>query len=119
MSSVSFEHLLRPGWIGPLELSSRVILPAMDMNHCDDGVITDAEIAHYALRAAGGAGMIITGSGAVSFPVGAASRKQPGLDDRFCPGPGPPGRSLHDAGSLLCIQLTHHGKTARADIAEN
>ena len=45
MSSVSFEHLLRPGWIGPLELSSRVILPAMDMNHCDDGVITVAEIA--------------------------------------------------------------------------
>ena len=120
MSSVSFEHLLRPGWIGPLELSSRVILPAMDMNHCDDGVITDAEIAHYRARAAGGAGMIITGSGAVSFPVGAASRKQPGLsDDRFVPGLARLAEAVHDAGSLLCIQLTHHGKTARVDIAEN
>ncbi len=119
MSATSFEHLLQPGRIGPLELSSRVVLPAMDMNHCDDGVVTDTEIAHYRARAAGGAGMVITGSGAVSFPVGAASRKQPGLsDDRFVPGLARLADAVHDAGSLLCVQLTHHGKTARVDIAE-
>jgi 2,4-dienoyl-CoA reductase-like NADH-dependent reductase (Old Yellow Enzyme family)/thioredoxin reductase len=113
------EHLLRPGRIGPLELSSRILLPAMDMNHCVDGEITDAEVAHYRARAAGGAAMVITGSGAVSFPVGAASRKQPGLsDDRFIPGLGRLASAVHDAGSLLCIQLTHHGKTARVDVLE-
>jgi 2,4-dienoyl-CoA reductase-like NADH-dependent reductase (Old Yellow Enzyme family)/thioredoxin reductase len=118
-SAPGFEHLLSPGRIGPLQLSSRVVLPAMDMNHCADGVITDAEIAHYRARAAGGAAMIITGSGAVSFPVGAASRKQPGLsDDRFVPGLARLAAAVHDAGSLLCIQLTHHGKTARVDVAE-
>jgi len=118
--TATFEHLLRPGRIGPLELSSRVVLPAMDMNHCDDGVITDAEIAHYRARAAGGAGMVITGSGAVSFPVGAASRKQPGLsDDRFVPGLARLADAVHGAGSLLCVQLTHHGKTARVDMLED
>ena len=71
MKAGTFEHLLRPGRIGPLQLSNRIVLPAMDMNHCDDGVITDAEIAHYAARARGGTAMIITGSGAVAFPHGA------------------------------------------------
>ena len=59
----------------------------MDMNMCDAGEITDAEIAHYVARAAGGTGMLITGSGAVGFPVGATSHRQPGLsDDRFIAG---------------------------------
>ncbi len=115
----TFENLLGPGRIGPLELSNRVVLPAMDMNHCDDGVITDREIDHYRARAAGGVGMIITGSGAVAYPVGAASRRQPGLsDDRFVPGLARLADAVHGAGSLLCVQLTHHGKTARVDIAE-
>jgi 2,4-dienoyl-CoA reductase-like NADH-dependent reductase (Old Yellow Enzyme family)/NADPH-dependent 2,4-dienoyl-CoA reductase/sulfur reductase-like enzyme len=119
MSRPTFDHLLEPGRIGPLRLSSRVILPAMDMNHCDDGAITGTEIDHYRARAAGGAGMVITGSGAVAFPVGAASRKQPGLsDDRFVPGLAQLADAVHEAGSLLCVQLTHHGKTARVDIAE-
>jgi 2,4-dienoyl-CoA reductase-like NADH-dependent reductase (Old Yellow Enzyme family) len=118
MSAATFEHLLRPGRIGPLRLSSRIVMPAMDMNHCDDGVITDAEIAHYRARAAGGAALVITGSGAISFPIGAASRKQPGLsDDRFVPGVARLADAVHGAGSLLCVQLTHHGKTARVDIA--
>jgi 2,4-dienoyl-CoA reductase-like NADH-dependent reductase (Old Yellow Enzyme family) len=120
MSTTTFEHLLRPGRLGPLQLSSRIVLPAMDMNHCDDGVITDAEIAHYRARAAGGAALVITGSGAVSFPIGAASRKQPGLsDDRFVPGLARLADAVHEAGALLCVQLTHHGKTARVDIAED
>src|SRR5699024_318785 len=42
----TFTHVLAPGRIGPLELANRIVLPAMDMNHCDDGVITDPEIAH-------------------------------------------------------------------------
>jgi 2,4-dienoyl-CoA reductase-like NADH-dependent reductase (Old Yellow Enzyme family) len=120
MRAMTFDHLLRPGRIGPLLLSSRIVMPAMDMNRCDNGVITHTEIAHYRARAAGGTAMVITGSGAVSFPVGAASRKQPGLsDDRFVPGLARLADAVHDAGSLLCVQLTHHGKTARVDILED
>jgi 2,4-dienoyl-CoA reductase-like NADH-dependent reductase (Old Yellow Enzyme family) len=115
----SFDHVLRPGRIGPIELRNRIVLPAMDMNLCDHGMITDGEIAHYERRAAGGAALVITGSGAVAYPVGAASRHQPGLsDDRFVPGLTRLADAVHRAGSLLCIQLTHHGKTARVDMAD-
>jgi 2,4-dienoyl-CoA reductase-like NADH-dependent reductase (Old Yellow Enzyme family)/NADPH-dependent 2,4-dienoyl-CoA reductase/sulfur reductase-like enzyme len=113
-----FHHLLSPGRIGPLALRNRIVMPAMDMNLCDDGVITDGEIAHYRARAAGGTAMVITGSGAVAYPVGAASRRQPGLsEDRFVPGLARLVDAVHGAGGLICVQLCHHGKTARVDIA--
>ena len=37
----TFSHLLAPGRIGPLTLSNRVVMPAMDMNVCHDGVIVE------------------------------------------------------------------------------
>lgn len=115
----AFSHVLAPGRIGPLDLRNRVVLPAMDMNLCDDGAITDGEVAHYAARAAGGTAMVITGSGAVAYPVGAASRHQPGLsEDRFIPGLSGLAGAVHEAGARLCVQLTHHGKSARVDIAD-
>lgn len=115
----TFEHVLAPGRIGPLDLRNRVLMPAMDMNMCDQGAITDAEIAHYRRRAAGGTAMVITGSGAVAFPRGAASHRQPGFsDDRFIPGLTRLADAVHEEGGLICFQLCHHGKTARVDIAE-
>lgn len=115
----TFEAVLVPGRIGPLALSNRIVMPAMDMNLCADGAITDGEVAHYARRAAGGTAMVITGSGAVAFPVGAASRSQPGLsDDRFVPGLARLADAVHSEGGLVCVQLCHHGKTARVDMAE-
>lgn len=113
-------HLLAPGRIGPLELPNRVLLPAMDMNLCDDGVISAGEIEHYTARAAGGAAMVITGSGAVAFPHGATTRNQPGLsDDRFVPGLTALADSVHAVGGRLCVQLCHHGKVSAVDTAED
>ena len=92
----------------------------MDMNMCVDGVITDAEIAHYVARAEGGAALLITGSAAVAYPRGATSTKQPGLsDDRFIPDLRRLVDAVHEAGSLLCVQLCHHGKSARLDMADD
>ena len=59
-----FAALLSPGRIAGLVIPNRVLLPAMDMNLCHEGEITDPEIAHYRARAAGGTGMVITGTGA-------------------------------------------------------
>lgn len=115
----TFDRLLSPGAIGPVTLANRVILPAMDMNLCDEGVIGSKDIEHYARRAAGGAGMIITSACAVAFPVGATSRKEPGLsDDSFIPGLRKLADAVHAAGSLLCVQATHHGKMAKIDMAD-
>ena len=106
--------------IGELTLPNRVVLPGMDMNHCEDGVITADEIAHYAARAAGGCGLLITGAAAVAWPRGATSRKQPALsDDRFLPGLTHLADAIHVSGGRLCVQLVHHGKVASVDTAED
>ncbi|MQY18063.1 NAD(P)/FAD-dependent oxidoreductase [Nocardia macrotermitis] len=112
----TFPHLLAPGTIGPVTVPNRVVLPAMDMNLCEDGEIEQADIDHFVARAAGGTGLIITGCCAVAYPIGCASTKEPGLsEDRFIPGLRALADAVHDAGSKLCVQMTHHGKIARID----
>ncbi|MEE2032497.1 oxidoreductase [Rhodococcus chondri] len=116
----TYPRLLSPGTIGPLTLDNRVVLPAMDMNLCDDGEIEQGDIDHYAARAAGGTGMIITGCCAVAYPAGCASTKEPGLsEDRFIPGLAALADAVHEAGSKLCVQMTHHGKVARIDTLQD
>ena len=79
-SKISGFHplLLSPIRVGPLDLRNRIVLPAMDQNACDDGLITDTLITHYAERARGGAGLLILETSAVAFPHGATARHQPG-----------------------------------------
>lgn len=99
---------------------NRIVLPAMDMNVSEDGEIEQREIDHYVARAAGGAGLIITGACAIAFPFGAASMKEPGLsDDKFIPGLKALADAVHAAGAKLCVQSTHHGKIARVDMAND
>ncbi len=117
--TATYEHLLAPGTIGPMHLANRVVMPAMDMNLCHDGVIDESDIAHYVARAAGGTGLVITSAAAVAYPVGATSRKEPGLsDDRFIPGLRAMAEAVHAAGAKLCVQATHHGKMAKVDTAD-
>lgn len=115
----TFPHLLAPGTIGPMTLANRVVMPAMDMNLCEDGEIEQGDIDHFAARAAGGTGLIITGACAVAYPIGCASTKEPGLsEDRFVPGLKALADAVHAAGSKLCVQMTHHGKIARIDTVQ-
>lgn len=120
MSTKTFPHLMSEGRIGPMTTPNRIVLPAMDMNVSEGGEIEQSEIDHYASRAAGGAGLIITGACAIAFPYGAASMKEPGLsDDKYIPGIKALADAIHAAGSKLCIQSTHHGKVARVDTAND
>lgn len=114
----TFPHLLSKGRLGPVELGNRVVLAAMDMNLCHDGEIAPGDIDHYVARAAGGTAMVITGACAVAFPHGTASLHEPGLsEDRFVPGLRALADAVHEAGSTLCVQMTHHGKVGRVDSA--
>ncbi|MEY3034702.1 MAG: hypothetical protein RLZ86_1324, partial [Actinomycetota bacterium] len=121
MTSVvsSYSHVLAPGRIAGLELDNRVFLPAMDMNLCEEGHISEGEIAHYRARAAGGTAMVITGTGAVAWPVGATSRHQPAFSsDDYIPGLRRLADAVHEVGGKLCMQMCHHGKTASVDSAD-
>ena len=114
-----FSHVLAPGRIAGLQLDNRVLLPAMDMNLCEEGHVSDGEIAHYRARAAGGTAMVITGTGAVAWPVGATSRHQPAFSsDDYIPGLKRLADAIHEVGGKLCMQMCHHGKVASVDTAD-
>jgi NADPH-dependent 2,4-dienoyl-CoA reductase/sulfur reductase-like enzyme len=108
--------LLTQGRIGPIETRNRIVFPAMDQNSCDDGAITDLNIAHYEARARGGVGLLILETSAVAWPIGATSLHQPALsDDRFIPGLSRLADAVHRHGSKMVVQICHHGKTAGVD----
>src|SRR3546814_11912480 len=64
--------------------------------------------------------MRASGQGADAAPVGASQRRQAGLaTDRFYPGLARLAAAVHVAGSRLCVQRSHHGKSVRVDIADD
>lgn len=113
-------HLLQPGRIGKLQLRNRIIMAPMGSNFAEsDGSCGERIQAYYEARAAGGAGLLIMGVGAIAFPAGTAEPYQVGLsDDRFLPGLSQLVQRVHKHGAKIAIQLQHAGKTAVRDLAE-
>jgi len=105
--------------VGTLELRNRIVLPAMDQNNCDDGLITDETVAHYEERAQGGAGLLILETSAVAYPHGATSRHQPSLShDGVIDGLARLADAVHAHGSRMVVQVNHHGRISGVDTAE-
>ena len=112
--------LLTQGRIGSVETRNRIVLPAMDQNSCEDGEITDLNVAHYEARARGGVGLLILETSAVAWPIGATSLHQPALsEDRFIPGLKRLAEAAHRHGSKMFVQMCHHGKTAGVDAMQD
>ena len=117
---MNHDRLLTQGRIGPMTVRNRIVMPAMDQNCCDDGAITDLNIAHYEARAKGGVGLLVVETSAVAWPVGATSIHQPALsDDRFIPGLTRLAEAAHRHGAKIVVQACHHGKTAGVDAAQD
>ena len=116
----SHPQLLSPVRVGPLDLRNRIVLPAMDQNVCDNGLITDSLITHYAERARGGAGLLILETSAVAFPHGATARHQPALShDGVIDGLRRLGDAVHAHGAKMVVQANHHGRISGVDTAED
>ncbi|MEC8872962.1 MAG: oxidoreductase, partial [Actinomycetota bacterium] len=110
-SGSSHPLLLSPIRVGPLELRNRIVLPAMDQNVCNDGLVTDRLVVHYEERSRGGAGLLVLETSAVSYPHGATARHQPALShDGVIPGLRRLGEAVHAHGSKLVVQANHHGR---------
>ncbi len=113
------DHLLSPVRIGSMTHRNRIVMAPMGVEIVgDDGLANDEVIRYYEERARGGAGLLITEVAAFAYPHGANSVHQLGLsDDRFVE----PLRELtgrvHAHGAKIAIQLVHHGKISRVDIA--
>ncbi|MGZ4727599.1 MAG: oxidoreductase [Acidimicrobiales bacterium] len=115
-----FPTLLSPGSIGPMRLRNRIVMAPMgDRLANDDGTISDRQAAYLEARARGGAGLLLIGSVAVSYPRGAYAPCQTAIsDDRFVPGLSALAERVHAHGACLGAQLVHDGANSLYDIAE-
>ncbi len=109
--------LFGAGRIGPVEVRNRVVMPPMTTRLADaEGYVTDAMIAYFRARAAGGAGLV-TVEMASPEKVGRHRGRELGIyDDRFLPGLKRLVEAIHAAGAKASIQLGHGGGHTRADI---
>src|SRR5690606_11868930 len=107
---MSYSHLLQPATIGRLQLRNRIIMAPMGSNYAEsDGTCGERIQAYYEARAAGGAGLLIMGVGAIAFPAGTAEPYQVGLsDDRFLPGLTQLAERVHRHGAKIAIRSEEH-----------
>ena len=114
-----FFPLLQPGRIGTLALRNRIALAPMGENFGGlDGHATEKTQAYYEARARGGAGLIILGTTAVSWPSGTSEPHQLGISsDVFIPTLAQVVRRVQEQGAKVAIQINHSGKVAANDRA--
>lgn len=117
--ATSYAPLLQPGQIGSLQLKNRIALAPMGENFGGlDGHATEKTQAYYEERARGGAGLIILGTAAVSWPSGTSEPHQLGISsDDFIPTLAQVVRRVHVHGAKVAIQINHSGKVAANDRA--
>ncbi len=60
MSATDFAGLFTPFQLGNVTLPNRIVMPAMGLSRCDDGIPGEAHAAYYARRAEGGTGLVLT-----------------------------------------------------------
>jgi len=100
--------------IANLRLKNRIVMSPMCMYSSADGKVADWHIVHYATRAAGGVGLIITEATAVS-PEGRISDNDLGLwNDAQISGFGRLVDTVHLYGSKIGVQLAHAGRKSEA-----
>jgi len=109
--------LFTPARIGGVEIRNRVVMPPMTTRLADaEGYVTDATIAYFRARAAGGVGLI-TVEMASPEKVGRHRKRELGIyDDRFLPGLKRLVDAIHLAGAKASIQLGSGGGHTREDI---
>lgn len=107
-----FTKLFEPGRIGSLEVKNRIIFPPMiTLYKTEEGAVSDRLIDHYAERAKGGAGLIVTEA---SYPRAGGYPGRIYLnDDKFIPGLRRLTDAVHREGAKVVCEINPH--RGRAD----
>lgn len=115
-----FQRLFSEGQIGTLRIRNRIVMCPMGDNLAhEDGRPSPTSIDYFEARARGGAGLILVGSVAVSWPEGSYNPNQSALsDDRMIPSFEELARRVHQHGAKIAAQLSHGGLTAVNDIRD-
>jgi 2,4-dienoyl-CoA reductase-like NADH-dependent reductase (Old Yellow Enzyme family)/thioredoxin reductase len=97
--------------IGPKTARNRVLLTAHVPGLAENGVPGAAYVAYHRAKAAGGAGMQITGATPVHPSSGRNAKAISNLDDRVIGGYRMLSDAVHAEGGLILAQLAHYGAT--------
>lgn len=102
-----FKHLFSPIKIGETTVKNRIFMPPISTNLADKGYVTDALVAHYAARAKGGVGLIVTEVTTVEPTYIYLPGDMSIHDDSFIPGWKKLTEAVHQYGCKIIPQLFH------------
>lgn len=109
-----FRKLFDPINIGRLELSNRIVMPAIHLFYTPQGFVTDRLVEFYVERAAGGVGLIVVGGcpvdefGGGPYMIGLSK-------DEYIPGLSRLTDAVHSCGVPVAAQLYHAGRYSLAN----
>lgn len=102
-----YPHLFSPVRIGETTVKNRIFMPPISTNLANKGYVTDALVAHYAARAKGGVGLIITEVTTVEPTYIYLPGDMSVSDDSFIPGWEKLTNAVHQYGAKIMPQLFH------------
>jgi len=113
----NFPYLLSPLPVGPVTVRNRVVLLPTGTGYTNRGRVEAEDIAYNARRAAGGAGLIITGGTAAAATSQTRSRGFiEAYDPDVLPGVRRRADAVHAEGALIFGQLFDLGRNQAADM---
>lgn len=107
MTSEKYPMLFSPIKVGTTEVRNRVFMPPVSTNLADHGYVTDALIDHYASRARGGVGLIVTEVVTVEPTYVYLPGDMCVADDSYVPGWERLAAAVHEHGAKILPQLFH------------
>lgn len=102
-----YPNLFSPIKIGETTVKNRVFMPPISTNLADNGYVTDALVEHYAARAKGGVGLIVTEVTTVEPTYIYLPGDMSIADDSFIPGWKKLTDAVHQYGTKILPQLFH------------
>jgi 2,4-dienoyl-CoA reductase (NADPH2) len=112
---LNYPHLFSPVQINTMVLKNRIVMTAMHLGYTPGGQVTDRLVEFYALRARGGAGLIIVGGCTIDPWAGMADMISI-KDDTFIPGLERLTRAVKAGGAKIAAQLYQAGRYAHSSM---
>jgi 2,4-dienoyl-CoA reductase (NADPH2) len=112
---LNYPHLFSPIRINSMILKNRIVMTAMHLGYTPGGQVTDRLVKFYALRARGGAGLIIVGGCTIDPWAGMADMISI-KDDSFLPGLERLTDAVKGGGAKIAAQLYQAGRYAHSSM---
>jgi 2,4-dienoyl-CoA reductase (NADPH2) len=112
---LNYSHLFSPIRINSMILKNRIVMTAMHLGYTPGGAVTDRLVEFYALRAKGGAGLIIVGGCTIDPWAGMADMISI-KDDTFLPGLERLTDAVKGGGAKIAAQLYQAGRYAHSSM---